>query len=197
MTPYLSADAVRVEPQSGESVNTKHVHVPDILTPRAADKRFTSSSSFSWRSSRCRRCWALQLVPMPSPTKGASSPDRTKLIEASFRALEEWFNEYSALPNADVAGAKASAPPWPPGSSGGKAPAPPAPGTGGPKAKSGADFKVSKRIMNEVSYVNQHRQPKGVEVSSTHSMRHHPNPSPNPTLTLTPTTVARTCALRK
>ena len=117
---------------------------------------------------------------MPSPTKGASSPDRTKLIEASFRALEERFNEYSALPNADVAGAKASAPPWPPGSSGGKAPAPPAPGTGGPKAKSGADFKVSKRIMNEVSYVNQHRQPKGVEVSSTHSMRHHPDPDPSP-----------------
>ena len=156
------------------------VGCPGYPYPPAADKRFTSSSSFSWRSSRCRRCWALQLVPMPSPTKGASSPDRTKLIEASFRALEERFNEYSALPNADVAGAKASAPPWPPGSSGGKAPAPPAPGTGGPKAKSGADFKVSKRIMNEVSYVNQHRQPKGVEVSSTHSMRHHPDPDPNP-----------------
>ena len=40
---------------------------------------------------------------MPSPSKGAPDPDRLKLIEASFRALEERFNEYSALPNARFA----------------------------------------------------------------------------------------------
>ena len=85
------------------------------------------------------------------------------MIEASFRALEERFNEYSALPNADVSGGKATAPAWAKGAGG--PPAPPAPGTVGPKAKSGVDFKVSKRIMNEVSYVNQHRQPKGVEAT--------------------------------
>ena len=100
---------------------------------------------------------------MPSPTKGASSPDRSKLIEASFRALEERFNEYSALPNADVSGGKATAPPWHKGAGG--PPAAPAPGIPGPKAKSGADFKVSKRIMNEIEYVNQHRHPKGVEAT--------------------------------
>ena len=101
---------------------------------------------------------------MPSPSKGAPDPDRSKLIEASFRALEERFNEYSALPNADVSGGKgATDPPWPKGA--GAPPSPSAPGAGGPKVKGGADFKVSKRIMNEVAYVNQHRQPKGVEAT--------------------------------
>ena len=121
---------------------------------------------------------------MPSPSKGAPDPDRSKLIEASFRALEERFNEYSALPNADVPGGKgATDPPWPKGA--GAPPSPSAPGAGGPKVKGGADFKVSKRIMNEVAYVNQHRQPKGVE--ATIEWRElvdlsgaNPNPNPKP-----------------
>ena len=121
---------------------------------------------------------------MPSPSKGAPDPDRSKLIEASFRALEERFNEYSALPNADVSGGKgATDPPWPKGA--GAPPSPSAPGAGGPKVKGGADFKVSKRIMNEVAYVNQHRQPKGVE--ATIEWRElvdlsgaDPNPNPKP-----------------
>ena len=50
---------------------------------------------------------------MPSPSKGAPDPDRSKLIEASFRALEERFNEYSALPNADVPGGKGATDPLP------------------------------------------------------------------------------------
>ena len=94
---------------------------------------------------------------MPSPTK--APPDRLKLIEASFRALEERFNEYSALPNADVSGSKGTTPSWSKGAA-----LPASPGTGPPKV-SLDKFKVSKRIMQATPYVNQHRQPKGVEAT--------------------------------
>ena len=94
---------------------------------------------------------------MPSQT----GPSRLELIEKSFQALEEQFNEYSALPNANVPGGMGSAaPPWPKGAA---APAPPSP-TGLPKAKTDG-FKVSKRIMQSTPHINQHRHPKGVEAT--------------------------------
>ena len=89
------------------------------------------------------------------------SPTRMELLEAQFKRLEERFDEYAALPTAEMIAAAAAPPPR----KGSARPASASATMGGkPKVKLDT-FKVSKRIMQEKQYINQYRQPKGVDAT--------------------------------